>query len=92
MITVMSLLTLEYPADSLPGLPSQDGQRFEGFVMGGKLHVTVRSGQECGDSAEEKRRGVERFVQKWSGQGTLLPPDEVGEDPRLAYLTAKYLE
>ena len=89
----MSLLTLEYPAAILPGLPAQDGQRFDGYVHDGKLHLTLHEHavEDSQANPESQETAVERFVKKWHGQGQLLPAEETDQDPRLAYLTAKHV-
>ena len=87
----MTAITLDYPLTSLPGLPVQEGQRFQGYVLGGKLHVTIPATTSEITSSGNKRLAAERFVTKWAGKGKLLAQDELDADPRLAYLTAKHL-
>jgi hypothetical protein len=89
----MSLVTLEYPVANLPGLPMQDGQRFDGIVHGGKLHLTLHESapEPTQSDPGNQETAVERFVKKWHGQGQLLQAEETEQDPRLAYLTAKHV-
>jgi hypothetical protein len=87
----MTATTLDYPLTSLPGLPVQEGQRFEGYVRGGMLHVTIPATTSGSTSSDEKRLAAERFVTKWAGKGKLLAQDDLEADPKLAYLTAKHL-
>lgn len=85
----MTAITLDYPLTSLPGLPVQEGQRFQGYIREGRLHVTIPATEttEIGD----KRLAAERFVSKWAGKGKLRAQNEIEADPRLAHLTAKHL-
>jgi hypothetical protein len=93
----MSHLTLEYPVAILPGLPTQDGQRFEGYVRDGKLHLTVHETPvpalpDALNNGEES--AVAKFVKKWSGRGKFgqFTEKELADDPRLAYLVEKHLK
>ncbi len=83
----MNAITLDFPIESLPGLPVRDGLRFRGLVRGDRLEVTL----EAPAPAEAKASAAAEFVEKWRGRGTLLPPEELESDPRLAALTAKHL-
>ena len=87
----MTAITLDYPLTSLPGLLVQEGQRFQGYVLGGKLHVTIPATASEITPPADKRLAAERFVTKWAGKGKLLAQDELEADPRLGYLTAKHL-
>ena len=87
----MSAITLAYPLSSLPGLPVGEGQRFQGYVRDGKLHVTVPVSVSAPAASDEKSGAAERFVENWSGKGRLLPAEEIESDPRLAHLTSKHL-
>ncbi len=87
----MTAITLDYPLTSLPGLPVQEGLRFQGYVSGGKLHVTIPAPASEITSSDDKRLAAERFVNNWAGKGKLLAQDELEADPKLAYLTAKHL-
>ncbi len=86
----MSAITLDYPLTSLPGLPVQEGQHFEGYVRDGKLHVTIPVATSEAALHDDKRLAVERFVSKWAGKGKLLAQNEMEADPRLVHLTAKH--
>ncbi len=87
----MTTITLDYPLTSLPGLPVQEGQRFQGYIRGGKLHVTIPATASEATLSGDKRLAAERFVSKWAGKGKLLPQNEMEADPRLAHLTVKHL-
>lgn len=84
----MSAITLDCPLSNLPGLPVREGQLFQGYVRDGKLHVTVPVSAPASD---DKRSAAERFVENWSGKGTLLLTEEIESDPRLSQLTSKHL-
>lgn len=85
----MSAITLDYPLSSFPGLPVREGQRFQGYVRDGKLHVTVS--EQVPVPVGDNRNAAERFVENWSGKGTLLTTEEMAADPKLAHLTSKHL-
>ena len=94
----MSAITLDYPLESLPGLPLREGQRFHGYVQGGKVHVTVQipepakdEGAASPDEPVVRENAARHFVEKWHGAFTRASQDELDADPRLAYLTAKHL-
>lgn len=87
----MTAITLDYPLTSLPGLPVQEGQHFQGYVRDGKLHVTIPATASEAAQHGDKRLAAERFVSKWAGKGKLLAQNQMEADPRLARLTAKHL-
>ena len=84
---------MEYPLESLPGLPAQEGAWFWVNVKAGMLRVTVpeKPSAEAMPNANDDDDPALRFVKNWSGKGTLLPQEEIDQDPRLAYLTAKHI-
>ncbi len=83
----MSLVSLDFSLESFPDVQVCDGQVVRGVIRGGKLHVTVAVQDETGAVPG----AAQAFVRKWSGQGRLLTADEMGEDARLAELTAKHV-
>lgn len=83
----MSLVSLDFSLDGHPDVQVSDGQVVHGVIRGGKLHVTVAVQDETGMSPGASQA----FVRKWSGQGQLLPADQMGGDARLAELTAKHV-
>lgn len=87
----MSAITLEYPIENLPGLPAQEGSWFWVNVKAGKLRVSVPEGMPTEALAANEDDPAVQFVKNWSGKGTLLSPEEIDQDPRLAYLTAKHI-
>ncbi len=87
----MSAITLEYPVESLPGLPVQEGLRFFGVIRGGKAQVRVSDSTLAKTETDRRSAALESFLTKWSGKGSLLPRHEMEQDPRLAYLTAKHI-
>ncbi len=87
----MNAITLEYPVESLPGLPLKEGLRFFGVIRGGKARVQISESQEPQTSTDPRQAALENFISKWSGKGTLLPKEQIEQDPRLAYLTAKHI-
>jgi hypothetical protein len=83
----MSLVSLDFSLEGFPDVQARDGQVVRGVIQGGKLHVTVAVQEENGILPGSSQA----FVKKWSGQGRLLTADEIGEDTRLAELTAKHV-
>ena len=85
--TLMNLVSLDFSLDGYPDVYVSEGQVVRGVIRGGKLHVTVAAQDETSVSSGASQA----FVTKWSGQGRLLTADQIGEDARLAALTAKHV-
>jgi hypothetical protein len=83
----MNLVSLDFSLDGYPDVHVSEGQVVRGVIRGGKLHVTVAAQDETSVSSGASQA----FVTKWSGQGRLLTTDQMGEDARLAALTAKHV-
>lgn len=86
---------MDIPLDYLPELAAREGLRFSGVIRAGKAHISIPESDVPGlaatASSDAKRRAVEHFFTAWSGKALRLTQDEIDQDPRLAYLTAKHI-
>jgi len=86
----MNILTKDDPLGTL-GLPAGDHWvkfHVEEETISFEVAASVPL-QTPGSRASSAGSAARSFVEKWSGQGRLLSETEMGDDARLAELTAK---
>jgi hypothetical protein len=89
----MNTLTKSAPLGTL-GLPAGDHWvkfHVEGDSISFELATALPRQVAVALSQSPQAKAAQSFVEKWSGKGRLLSESEMGEDTRLAALTAKHV-
>ena len=89
----MNTLTTSTPLGTL-GLPVGDHWvkfHVEGDAISFELAASLPRRPDVSPSPSAQATAARSFVEKWSGKGRLLTENEMGDDARLAALTAKHV-
>ena len=87
-LVLMNTLAKSEPLDTL-GLPAGDHWvkfHVEGDTIAFEVRTSIPQAPAAGGIT-----AAQSFVEKWSGKGRMLSEAEMGDDARLAALTARHL-